>query len=131
MEEEEFRSSIQEKLELLQMDESFLERPVNAGFSGGEKKKNEILQMSCLNPRLILLDETDSGLDIDALKTVASGINHQRSEHNCFIMVTHYQRILNYIIPDKIHILHQGKIIKSGAKELALELEEHGYDKLL
>lgn len=131
MDEAEFRSFIQQKLELLEMREEFLDRPVNEGFSGGEKKKNEILQMSILNPRLSLLDETDSGLDIDALKIVAKGVNTLKSKYNATILVTHYQRLLDYIVPDYVHVLHQGQIIKSGGKELAHELEQKGYDWLI
>ena len=121
-------SLLKPKLELLEMNEAFLDRPVNTGFSGGEKKKNEILQMAVLNPRLALLDETDSGLDIDALKIVAKGVNALRSRFNATILVTHYQRLLDFIVPDYVHVLYQGEIIKSGGKELALELEEKGYD---
>lgn len=128
MPEQEFRSFLKPYLERLQMTESFLDRAVNAGFSGGEKKKNEILQMSILNPRLAMLDETDSGLDIDALKTVAQGVNALRNSRNAFIVVTHYQRLLDHIVPDFVHVLSDGKIIKSGQKELALELDQHGYD---
>lgn len=131
MNEEDFRKFLSPKLELLEMNEQFLNRPVNTGFSGGEKKKNEILQMAVLNPRLSLLDETDSGLDIDALKIVAKGVNTLKSRFNATILVTHYQRLLEYIIPDHVHVLYQGKIIKSGGKELALELEEKGYDWLI
>ena len=116
------------KLDLLEMNESFLDRAVNTGFSGGEKKKNEILQMAVLNPRLALLDETDSGLDIDALKIVAKGVNALKSRFNATILVTHYQRLLDYIVPDFVHVLYLGQIIKSGGKELALALEEKGYD---
>lgn len=123
-----FRIFLKPKLELLEMNEAFLDRPVNTGFSGGEKKKNEILQMAVLNPRLALLDETDSGLDIDALKIVAKGVNALRSRFNATILVTHYQRLLDFIVPDYVHVLYQGEIIKSGGKELALELEEKGYD---
>ncbi|NOT77668.1 MAG: Fe-S cluster assembly ATPase SufC [Bacteriovoracaceae bacterium] len=123
-----FRTFLKPKLELLEMNEAFLDRPVNTGFSGGEKKKNEILQMAVLNPRLALLDETDSGLDIDALKIVAKGVNALRSRFNATILVTHYQRLLDFIVPDYVHVLYQGEIIKSGGKELALELEEKGYD---
>ncbi|MFG1483331.1 Fe-S cluster assembly ATPase SufC, partial [Halobacteriovorax sp. HFRX-1_3] len=108
----------------------FLDRPVNTGFSGGEKKKNEILQMAVLNPKIALLDETDSGLDIDALKIVAKGVNAIKSKYNGIVLVTHYQRLLDYIVPDYVHVLSGGKIIKSGGKELALELEEKGYDWL-
>lgn len=131
MNEEDFRKFLQPKLELLEMNEQFLDRPVNTGFSGGEKKKNEILQMAVLNPRLALLDETDSGLDIDALKIVAKGVNALKSRFNATVLVTHYQRLLDYIVPDHVHVLYQGKIIKSGGKELALELEEKGYDWLI
>ncbi len=125
---EDFRKFLQPKLELLEMNEAFLDRPVNTGFSGGEKKKNEILQMAVLNPRLSLLDETDSGLDIDALKIVAKGVNALKNRFNATVLVTHYQRLLDYIVPDHVHVLYQGKIIRSGGKELALELEEKGYD---
>jgi Fe-S cluster assembly ATP-binding protein len=125
---EDFRKFLKPKLELLEMNEAFLDRPVNTGFSGGEKKKNEILQMAVLNPRLSLLDETDSGLDIDALKIVAKGVNALRSRFNATILVTHYQRLLDFIVPDYVHVLYQGQIIKSGGKELALELEEKGYE---
>lgn len=131
MNEADFRQFLKPKLELLEMNETFLDRPVNTGFSGGEKKKNEILQMAVLNPRLSLLDETDSGLDIDALKIVAKGVNALKSKYNATILVTHYQRLLDYIIPDHVHVLYKGKIIKSGGKELALELEEKGYDWLI
>lgn len=131
MTDDEFRNHLRSKLKLLDMNESFLERSVNEGFSGGEKKKNEILQMAILNPRLSLLDETDSGLDIDALKTVAGGVNALKSRFNATILVTHYQRLLDYIVPDFVHVLYKGKIIKSGDKTLALELEEKGYDWLI
>ncbi len=131
MSEEEFRAFLKPKLELLEMNEQFLDRPVNTGFSGGEKKKNEILQMAVLSPRLSLLDETDSGLDIDALKIVAKGVNALKSRFTATVLVTHYQRLLDYIVPDHVHVLYQGKIIKSGGKELALELEEKGYDWLI
>ena len=114
--------------ELLRMPDNLISRSVNAGFSGGEKKKNEIFQLLMLNPKLALLDETDSGLDIDALKIVSDGVNHFRSKNNAVIVVTHYQRLLNYIVPDYVHVLSEGKIIKSGGKELALELEDKGYD---
>ncbi len=126
-----FDEFLKGKLQTLKMDASFIRRPVNEGFSGGEKKKNEILQMAVLNPRLALLDETDSGLDIDALKVVADGVNGLKSKYNAFILVTHYQRLLNYIVPDYVHVLSQGKMIKTGGKELAFELEEKGYDWLL
>lgn len=131
MEEAEFRSYVQSKLPLLEMSENFLDRAVNEGFSGGEKKKNEILQMLLLNPRLALLDETDSGLDIDALKTVAKGVNSLKSKYNGIVLVTHYQRLLDYIQPDFVHVLYKGKIVKSGDKSLALELEEKGYDWII
>ena len=122
-----FMSMIKEKIKQLGMDESFLQRAVNAGFSGGEKKRNEILQMLILQPQLAILDETDSGLDIDALQSVAQGVNSLRNENRAVIMVTHYQRLLDYIVPDYVHVLSQGRIVKSGGKELALELEEKGY----
>ena len=131
MNEEDFRSLLKPKLDLLEMNASFLDRPVNTGFSGGEKKKNEILQMAVLNPRLSLLDETDSGLDIDALKIVAKGVNALKNKYNSVVLVTHYQRLLDYIVPDHVHVLYNGQIIKSGGKELALELEEKGYDWLI
>ena len=125
-----FLQMIKAKMKLVGMDPAFLRRPVNEGFSGGEKKRNEILQMAVLEPTLGFLDETDSGLDIDALKTVAEGVNKLRTKENAFIVVTHYQRLLDYIIPDFVHVLSGGKIVKSGGKELALELEEKGYDWL-
>ncbi len=131
MNSEDFRKFLKPKLDLLEMNEAFLDRPVNTGFSGGEKKKNEILQMAVLNPRLALLDETDSGLDIDALKIVAKGVNALRSRFNATILVTHYQRLLDFIVPDHVHVLYQGQIIRSGGKELALELEEKGYEWLI
>jgi len=123
----EFMELVQKKLKLLAMDSSLLNRPVNEGFSGGEKKRNEIFQMAVLEPTLALLDETDSGLDIDALKIVAEGVNALRDSSRSIIVVTHYQRLLNYIIPDYVHVLSGGRIVKSGKKELALELEEKGY----
>ena len=123
----EFMELAQKKLELLAMDSSLLNRPVNEGFSGGEKKRNEIFQMAVLEPTLALLDETDSGLDIDALKIVAEGVNALRDPSRSIVLVTHYQRLLNYIIPDYVHVLSGGRIVKSGKKELALELEEKGY----
>lgn len=123
-----FLKLAKEKKKLLEVDEHLTSRAVNEGFSGGEKKKNEIYQMAMLNPKLAILDETDSGLDIDALKTVANGVNKLKSEENATIVITHYQRLLNYIVPDFVHILFDGKIVKSGGKELALELEEKGYD---
>ena len=119
---------IREKAELLEIDRKFLSRSLNEGFSGGEKKRNEIFQMAMLEPKLAILDETDSGLDIDALKVVANGVNKLKSEDNAVIVITHYQRLLEYIVPDFVHVLHDGKIVKSGGKELALELEEKGYD---
>lgn len=128
MNEEEFRKFVVNKLPLLEMREEFLDRPVNEGFSGGEKKKNEILQMLVMNPRLALLDETDSGLDIDALKIVSKGVNSHKSKYNATVLVTHYQRLLDYIVPDFVHVLYKGKIIKSGDKNLALELEKKGYN---
>jgi Fe-S cluster assembly ATP-binding protein len=124
----EFLTLVREKMKLMQMDESFLNRGVNEGFSGGEKKRNEILQMSVLEPALALLDETDSGLDIDALRVVAAGVNSLRSPERAIVLVTHYQRLLDYIEPDHVHVLSAGKIIKSGDKSLALELEKRGYD---
>ncbi len=123
-----FDQYLKSKLELLEMDKSFIKRPVNDGFSGGEKKKNEILQLSVLNPKLALLDETDSGLDIDALKIVAKGVNTFKNNHNAIVLVTHYQRLLDYIEPDFVHVLSHGKIIKTGDKSLAKELEAKGYD---
>ena len=119
---------LESKLQLVEMDRSFLNRPVNEGFSGGEKKRNEILQMAVLEPRLAILDETDSGLDIDALKIVARGVNRLRRPDNAIILVTHYQRILQYVEPDHVHVLFEGHIVKSAGKELALELERRGYD---
>ena len=122
-----FLKMIREKLKVVELDDSFIHRPVNEGFSGGEKKRNEILQMISLEPQLSILDETDSGLDIDALRIVAEGINNFRSNDRAFILITHYQRMLNYMEPDYIHVLIDGKIVKSGPKELAHELEEKGY----
>ena len=124
----EFLSLIKEKTKLVELDHHLLSRSVNEGFSGGEKKRNEIFQMAVLEPKLAILDETDSGLDIDALKIVANGVNALKSKDNAVIVVTHYQRLLNYIIPDFVHVLYKGKIVKSGTKELAFELEEKGYD---
>ena len=124
----EFADLMEEKLKLVDMDSGMLNRSVNAGFSGGEKKRNEILQMAVLEPRLAILDETDSGLDIDALRVVADGVNKLKRPDNATIVVTHYQRLLNYIVPDFVHVLVAGRIMKSGGKELALELEEKGYD---
>lgn len=126
----EFDDYIREKLDLVEMNPDFLKRSVNTGFSGGEKKRNEIFQMAVLEPALALLDETDSGLDIDALKIVASGINKLHNEDNSVVLITHYQRLLNYIIPDFVHVMIGGKIVKSGEKELAYKLEEQGYDWL-
>jgi len=122
-----FLPFLKEKMRLLDMDERFLNRAVNEGFSGGEKKRNEIVQMAVLEPRLAILDETDSGLDIDALRVVAKGVNTMRSPDRSILLVTHYQRLLNYIVPDFVHVLVDGKIVKSGGPELALELEEKGY----
>ena len=119
---------IREKLKLVEMDEKFLSRSVNEGFSGGEKKRHEVLQMAVLEPRLSILDETDSGLDIDALRIVANGVNSLHNEEKAAIVVTHYQRLLNYIVPDFVHVILNGRIVQSGGKELALELEEKGYD---
>ena len=127
----EFLDVMEEKLKIVEMDDAMLARSVNTGFSGGEKKRNEILQMAVLEPKLAILDETDSGLDIDALRVVAEGVNKLRRPDNATIVVTHYQRLLNHIIPDYVHVLAGGRIIRSGGKELALELEEKGYDWLL
>ena len=127
----EFMDLISDRIKLLNLKDSLLKRPVNEGFSGGEKKRNEIFQMAVLEPRLALLDETDSGLDIDALRVVANGVNSMKNNESATIIVTHYQRLLNYIIPDFVHILVDGRIISSGGKNLALELEEKGYDKII
>ena len=127
----EFMDIISDKIKLLNLKESLLKRPVNEGFSGGEKKRNEIFQMAVLEPKLALLDETDSGLDIDALKIVANGVNAMKSPERSTIVVTHYQRLLNYIIPDFVHVLVNGKIVRSGDKNLALELEEKGYEEVI
>ena len=127
----EFIDLIGDKIKLLNLKDSLLKRPVNEGFSGGEKKRNEIFQMAVLEPKLALLDETDSGLDIDALRVVANGVNSMRNEESATILVTHYQRLLNYIVPDFVHVLVDGKIINSGDKNLALELEEKGYDRIV
>ena len=124
----EFLALIREKMKLVEMDQALINRPLNEGFSGGEKKRNEILQMAVLDPKLAILDETDSGLDIDALRIVASGVNALRSKDRAMIVITHYQRLLNYIVPDFIHVLYEGRIVKSGHKDLALELEAKGYD---
>src|SRR5690349_2388808 len=122
-----FLNLVRDKMKIMEMDQALLNRPVNTGFSGGEKKRNEIFQMAVLEPRLAILDETDSGLDIDALKIVATGVNGLRSPARSMIVVTHYQRLLNYIVPDLVHVLAEGRIVKSGGKELALELEQTGY----
>lgn len=124
----EFLSYIKKKMKLIEIDQDLLNRPVNEGFSGGEKKRNEIFQMAVLEPKLAILDETDSGLDIDALRIVADGVNKLRKPDNAAIVVTHYQRLLNYIVPDVVHVLWDGRIVKSGGKELALKLEDQGYD---
>jgi Fe-S cluster assembly ATP-binding protein len=124
----EFLALIREKMKLVEMDQILTNRPLNEGFSGGEKKRNEILQMAVLDPKLAILDETDSGLDIDALRVVAGGVNALRSKDRAMIVITHYQRLLNYIVPDFIHVLYEGRIVKSGQKDLALELEAKGYD---
>ncbi|MBA4313074.1 MAG: Fe-S cluster assembly ATPase SufC [Chlorobiaceae bacterium] len=124
----EFLSYIKKKMKLVEIDRDLLNRPVNEGFSGGEKKRNEIFQMAVLEPKLAILDETDSGLDIDALRIVADGVNKLRKPDNAAIVVTHYQRLLNYIVPDVVHVLWDGRIVKSGGKELALKLEDQGYD---
>jgi len=123
----EFLQLAREKMKLVELDESFMNRAVNEGFSGGEKKRNEIFQMAVLDPKLAILDETDSGLDIDALKIVAHGVNTLRSEKHAVIVITHYQRLLSYLVPDFVHVLHDGRIVKSGGKELALQLEAKGY----
>jgi Fe-S cluster assembly ATP-binding protein len=126
----EFLKLIKEKAKMLKIDESFMNRSVNEGFSGGEKKRNEILQMAILDPKLCVMDETDSGLDIDALRIVASGVNALRSPNRAMVVITHYQRLLNYIVPDVVHVFVDGKIIKTGGKELALELEKEGYEEV-
>ena len=127
----EFLTFIQDRMSLLNLHEELLNRPVNDGFSGGEKKRNEIFQMAVLEPRLAVLDETDSGLDIDALRVVANGINSLRSDDNATIVVTHYQRLLNYVVPDFVHVLMDGRIVRSGDQQLALDLEEQGYDHIV
>jgi Fe-S cluster assembly ATP-binding protein len=127
----EFLQLVKEKVKILHLPDDLLKRPVNAGFSGGEKKRNEIFQMAVLEPRLAVLDETDSGLDIDALKVVSEGVNKLRRADNAQLIITHYQRLLNYIVPDFVHVLWDGRIVKSGGKELAFELEEKGYDWLV
>lgn len=128
MEAKEFLARMKEKMAMVEIDKKFMSRSLNEGFSGGEKKRNEIFQMAMLEPKLGILDETDSGLDIDALKVVANGVNKLRNEDNAFIIITHYQRLLNYIVPDHVHVLFDGRIVKSGGKELAEELEKRGYD---
>jgi Fe-S cluster assembly ATP-binding protein len=127
----EFMRFVREKAALMGLDQKFLSRGVNEGFSGGEKKRNEIFQMAVLEPKFAILDETDSGLDIDALKVVANGINQQRDGNRSFLLITHYQRLLDYVEPDYVHVLANGQIVKSGTKDLALELDEHGYDDIL
>jgi len=122
-----FLQLLREKMKSVELDEGLVNRPVNEGFSGGEKKRNEILQMAVLDPKLAILDETDSGLDIDALRIVADGVNSLRSEYHAVIVITHYQRLLNYLVPDFVHVLHEGRIVKSGGKDLAHELEKKGY----
>ncbi|HEX8181902.1 MAG TPA: Fe-S cluster assembly ATPase SufC [Pyrinomonadaceae bacterium] len=126
----EFKDLLSERARIVEMDAGLMSRSVNEGFSGGEKKRNEILQMAVLEPKLAVLDETDSGLDIDALRIVAAGVNHLRTPENAILLVTHYQRLLNYIVPDFVHVLYRGRIVRSGGKELALELEAKGYDWL-
>jgi Fe-S cluster assembly ATP-binding protein len=128
MNEKDFRVFVEKKAAMVDLNPSFLERAVNEGFSGGEKKRNEILQMAVLSPRLAILDETDSGLDIDSLKTVALGVNKLRNKDNAILLITHYQRLLDYIVPDHVHVLHNGRIVQSGDKSLALKLEKQGYD---
>lgn len=127
----EFDEYLQKKMKLMDMDERFTNRPVNVDFSGGEKKRNEILQMAVLNPRFAVLDETDSGLDIDSMRIVADGVNKLKRKDNAFLLITHYQRLLNYIVPDVVHVMYDGRIIKSQGKELALAVEEKGYDWLI
>jgi len=126
-----FLKLVKERMKVLHLDESLLSRPVNEGFSGGEKKRNEIFQMALLEPKLAILDETDSGLDIDALRIVANGVNKLKRSDNAQLVITHYQRLLDYIVPDFVHVLHDGRIVKSGGKELALELEKDGYDPII
>ncbi len=128
MESKEFLKMMRERMKIVEMDQAMVSRSVNEGFSGGEKKRNEIFQMAMLEPKLAVLDETDSGLDIDALKIVANGVNQLRSPERSFVVITHYQRLLDHIVPDYVHVLYKGRIVKSGGKELALELEEKGYD---
>jgi Fe-S cluster assembly ATP-binding protein len=124
----EFLERMKEKMALVEIDKAFMSRSLNEGFSGGEKKRNEIFQMAMLEPKLAILDETDSGLDIDALRIVSNGVNKLRNSENAFIVITHYQRLLDYIVPDFVHVMYDGRIVKTGGKELALELEEKGYD---
>jgi len=131
MNERDFRIFLEKKCEIVEMNPSFLDRSVNEGFSGGEKKKNEILQLLVLNPRIAILDETDSGLDIDALKIVSHGVNKFKNKQNAVVMITHYQRLLDYIVPDFVHVLYKGRIIESGGKDLAVKLEKEGYDWLI
>jgi Fe-S cluster assembly ATP-binding protein len=128
MEAKEFLALMKEKSELVELNKEFLTRSINEGFSGGEKKRNEIFQMAMLDPKLCILDETDSGLDIDALRIVANGVNKLRRADNAFLIITHYQRLLDYIVPDFVHIMYDGRIVKTGDKNLAIELEEKGYD---
>lgn len=123
-----FMKMMKEKMNLVKIDQSLLSRSLNEGFSGGEKKRNEIFQMAMLDPKLAIMDETDSGLDIDALRLVSNGVNKLRASHNAFIVITHYQRLLEYIVPDFVHVMYNGRLVKAGGKELALELEEKGYD---
>lgn len=130
MDAKDFLALVKEKQKLVELDSKLANRSVNEGFSGGEKKRNEIFQLAMLNPKLAILDETDSGLDIDALRIVANGVNKLRTKENAFVVITHYQRLLDYIVPDYVHILYNGRIVKSGSKELALELEEKGYDEI-
>ena len=125
-----FLALAQERMKLVEMDQSFMSRSVNEGFSGGEKKRNEILQMAILEPKLAILDETDSGLDIDALRIVAGGVNELRSPERAIVVITHHQRLLDYLVPDQVHVMSEGRIVRSGGKDLALELEEHGYADL-
>ncbi len=131
LDENAFKKFLKPKMELVEFDERFLDRSVNEGFSGGEKKRNEILQMAVLSPRLALLDETDSGLDIDALKVIAKGVNTLKNQDNAIVMVTHYQRLLDYIVPDFVHVLYKGRIVESGDKSLAKKLEQQGYDWII
>ncbi|MFO0434613.1 MAG: ABC transporter ATP-binding protein, partial [Sphingobacteriaceae bacterium] len=130
IEAKDFLALVKEKQKLVELDAKLTKRSVNEGFSGGEKKRNEIFQMAMLEPKFAILDETDSGLDIDALRIVANGVNKLKSKDNAFVVITHYQRLLDYIVPDFVHILYNGRIVKSGTKELALELEAKGYDEV-